>query len=237
MAADPSLIVASLGAPGQKITLYGQGGPVTFTIAGSPPPGLLTGVFGTEQALAPFRAGPMGATLLLDIRDPAQADAVARTVERGLFGQGVKTDAVQALLDQAYRADRLLWSVIDVLVRMGLVVGILGLGIVALRIVTERRHVIGILRAIGYKRRDVVLGLLIESATTATIGTVVGIVVGITIGYQFYRQSESRPGFGIDLASIGGVLALIYLAVLLVTAGPAWRASRLPPAEAVRQTE
>jgi len=128
-------------------------------------------------------------------------------------------------------------TVIDALMRMGLVVGILGLGIVALRIVTERRHMIGILRAIGYKRRSVILALLTESAVTATIGTAVGIVAGVTMGYLFYRQSDSQPGFGIDLASIGSVLGLIYLAVLLVTLGPAWRASRPPPADAVRHTE
>jgi hypothetical protein len=52
-----------------------------------------------------------------------------------------------------------------------------------------------------------------------------------------YRQSDSDSGFGIDLPRIGGVLGLIYLAVLPVTTGAAWRASRLPPAEAVRHTE
>ena len=77
--------------------------------------------------------------------------------------------------------------------RMGLVVGILGLGIVALRIVTERRHVIGVLRAVGYKRAHVMLGLMTESAVTATIGAVVGIAAGVTMGYLFYRQSDSRP--------------------------------------------
>lgn len=41
------------------------------------------------------------------------------------------------------------------------------------------------------------------------------------MGYLFYRQGDSHSGFGIDLASIGGVLGLIYLAVLLVTIGPA----------------
>jgi len=235
--AETTVGVLGGASPGQKLTLQGQDGPVTLTIVGSQPFGLLDGMFGTEPGLAPFRAAPLGATMLLDIRDTAQADAVARTVERGLFAHGVDADSVQTLLDQADRANRALLSVIDALMRMGLVVGILGLRIVALRAVTERRHVIGILRAIGYKRRSVILALLTESAVTATIGTAVGTAAGVAMGYLLYRQSDAQPGFGIDLASVGGVLGLIYLAVLLVTLGPAWRASRLPPADAVRHTE
>jgi putative ABC transport system permease protein len=233
---DPSLVISDLGAPGQQLTLQGSHGPVTFTIVGSQPSGLLDGVFGTARALAPFRAAPLGATMLLGIRDPAQAGTVARTVQRLSSGRGVAAVSVRALLDQAYRANRALLLVIDVLMRMGLVVGILGLGIVAMRVVAERRPVIGILRAIGYKRRSIILGLLSESAVSATIGAGTGIVAGISMGYLFYRQSDFRPGFGVDLASIGGVLGLIYLGVRLVTLGPAWRASRLPPAEAVRRT-
>jgi putative ABC transport system permease protein len=237
VARNPKLVVTNFGTPGQHVTLEGADGPVRFTIVGSQPFGLVDGVFGTEGALAPFQTAPLGATMLLDLKDGVDPQATARAIERGLFAQGVDADSVQALLDQADRANRAFFSTIDVLMRMGLVIGILSLGIVALRIVTERRHVIGVLRAIGYKRRDVMLGLLTESAVTATIGAVVGIVVGVTMGYLFYRQNDSQPGFGIDLASIGGVLGLIYLAVFLVTLGPAWRASRLPPAEAVRYTE
>jgi putative ABC transport system permease protein len=234
---DPSLIVSSLGSPGKKITLRGNDGPVVFTVAGSPPAGLLTGLFATDRALAPFRSAPLGVTMLVDLRDPAKADTTARAIERSLFAQGVDAVPVQALLDQNYRGEQALLSVIDVLMRMGLVVGILGLGIVTLRIVAERRHVIGILRAIGYKRRNVILALLTESAVTATIGAAVGIAAGIATGYLFHRQNGSGTGFGIDLPSVASLLALIYLAVLLVTVGPAWRAARLPPAEAVRHTE
>ena len=237
VARNPKLVVSDFGTPGQEITMVGSNGPLTFTVAGSQTFGLLDGNFGTGATFAPFRSAPLGATMLVDVRDGVDAARVARTIERGLFAQGVDADSIQNLLDTADRANRAFFSTIDVLMRMGLVVGILSLGIVALRVVTERRHVIGVLRAMGYKRAHVMLGLMTEAAVTATIGAVVGVVVGVTMGYLFYRQSDSHPGFGIDLASIGGVLLLIYVAVLLVTLGPAWRASRLPPAEAVRYTE
>jgi putative ABC transport system permease protein len=237
VAQDPSLVVANFGSPGQTITLQGPDASVTFTIAGSQSFGLLDGLFGSERAFAPFHSAPLGASMLVDVQEGANPQEMARTIERDLFAQGVDADSIQSLLDTADRANRAFFSTIDVLMRMGLVVGILSLGIVALRIVTERRHVIGVLRAVGYKRVHVMLGLMTEAAVTATIGAVVGIVVGVTMGFLFYRQSDSQPGFGIDLASIGGVLGLIYLAVLLVTLGPAWRASRLSPAEAVRYTE
>jgi putative ABC transport system permease protein len=230
-------IVSNFGNPGQTITMLGRSGPVVFTVAGLQSFGLLDGVMGTEQELAPFNDAPLGAAMLVQVKDRSQAKTVARAIERGLFAKGVDADSVQTLLDTQDRANRAFFSTIDVLMRMGLVVGILSLGIVAFRIVTERRHVIGVLRALGYKRRAVMIGLMAEATVTATIGAVVGIVVGVTMGYLFYQQQDSKPGFGIDFSSIAGVLGLIYVAVLLVTLGPAWRASRLPPAEAVRYTE
>lgn len=237
VARDPELLVGNFAQPSQKVSLQGPDGLVTYTVVGSQAPGMLDGLFGTAEAFAPFEGLPAGATMLLDLHDQAQATRVARTVERELFSKGVDAESIQSLMDTADRANRAFFSTIDVLMRMGLVVGILSLGIVALRIVIERRHVIGVMRALGFKRRGVMAGLMAEAAVTTTIGAVVGVAVGITMGYLFYRQEDTQLGFGIDLGSIGGVLALIYLAVLVVTVGPAWRASRLPPAEAVRYTE
>ena len=237
IASDRTKVVSNFGQPGGTIILEGASGPVKFEIVGLQPFGLLDGVIGTKEALAPFSNAPLGASLMIDLKDQASAGRTARTIERELFAAGVDADSVQSLLDQAERANRAFFSTIDVLMRMGLIIGILSLGIVALRVVTERRHVIGVLRAIGYKRRAVMAGLMTESAVTATIGVVVGMTVGVTMGWLFYRQQDSQPGFGIDWASIGGILGIVYVAVLLVTLGPAWRASRLPPAEAVRYTE
>jgi len=237
IATDPTKIITNFGVPGEKLTLDGNDGPVTYTVVGLQPFGLIDGVIGTAQAYLPFADTQLGVTVLIDLERQGDAQRVARQIESELFETGVDADSVQALLDQADRANRAFFSTIDVLMRMGLIIGILSLGIVALRVVTERRHVIGVLRAIGYKRRAVMAGLMTESAVTATIGVFVGIVVGLTMGYLFYRQQDSKPGFGVDWASLGGILAIVYVAVLLVTIGPAWRASRLPPAEAVRYSE
>lgn len=234
---DPKTVVANFGAAGQRIRIEGKDGPVIYTIAGVQSFGLLDGIFGTPRHFEAIGDTPVGASVLLDLNRKEDARSVARTVERELFGQGVEADPIAKLLEDAARAFRTFFSSIDILMRMGLVVGILALGIVALRVIIERRHVIGVMRALGYKRRAVMIGLMTEATVTATIGALTGAAVGITMGYLFYIQGDSEGDFGISWASLGGVLGLVYIAVLLVTLGPAWRASRLPPAEAVRYTE
>lgn len=234
---DPTLVVSNFGEPDAKITLRGQNGPVTFTVVGSHQFGLLDGVFASPQALKPFESAPLGASLLIDLRDGADARAAARTIERELFGVGVDADSTQDLYDTASRGSRAFFSTIDVLMRLGLVVGILSLGIVAMRVVIERRQLIGMLRAIGYKRKHVLAGLMAEAAATATIGVAVGATVGLLMGYIFSTQQEGDTGFGVDWGSFFGVLGVVYVAVTIVALGPAWRASRLPPAEAVRYSE
>ena len=75
---------------------------------------------------------------------------------------------------------------------------------------------------------------------TVSIGAVVGMVVGITPWGTLLVLREGaglQPDFGIDFASIGGVLVLIYLAVLLVTLVPAVAGFPPSPGGAVRYTE
>jgi putative ABC transport system permease protein len=116
-------------------------------------------------------------------------------------------------------------------------VGILSLGILGLRAVVERRHAIGVMRALGYRRRGVMAGLMTEAVLTASIGVVVGVAAGTVMGYLFLLQFAEGNPFGLDGPSMFTALGLVYGSVILVTLWPAWRASRLPPAEAVRYSE
>lgn len=233
VARDPKLIVFAFGSPGTTLKL----GEREYKIAGSQG-SVLYGIMGSPEAFETFKSAPAGTTMLVDVREGADATRIARAIEAAGFGSGVDAVTTKKILDDEYEGMRTFFSVLDILMRMGLIVGILALGIVAMRAVIERRHVIGVLRAMGYKRRAVLGGLMAEAASSAMIGTVVGVSAGTVMGYIFYKQDEvAGATFGVNAPAILGSLLLLFVAVLVVTAGPAYRASRLPPAEAVRYSE
>ena len=234
---DPSLVVSNFGNPDTEVVMSTGTERVTYTIAANQQFGIVDGVIGSEEALEPFAAASRGVTVLVDLREGADADRVASRVERGLFAAGVDALTTRELLDEGYEANRLFFSVVDVLMRLGLLVGILSLGILGLRAVVERRHSIGVMRALGYRRRGVMTGLMTEAVVTASIGVVVGVAAGTVMGYLFLLQFAEGNPFGLDGPSMFTALGLVYGSVFLVTLWPAWRASRLPPAEAVRYTE
>jgi len=98
--------------------------------------------------------------------------------------------------------------------------------------VSERTREIGILKAIGWSRSDVVSQIFIESTLQGAIGGIVGGAVGYGFAWYFLSTMGGflvfdpvvlAVGFGIAL--ISGVAAGIY---------PSWRAARLTPAEALR---
>lgn len=232
-----ALVIADFGTSGQCMRIAGPDGPVVWRIAAQQTFGVLDGVFASPEALSPFRHLPLGVSALADLRPGAAAAVVARRAESALFAQGIDAVPISRLLDDAYRANRTFFSVIQVLMQLGLVVGVLALGIIALRAIIERRFAIGVMRALGYRRWQVMSGLMTEAAATTLVGVLVGMATGLALGYIFYRQFDTNVPFGVEWGTILSAVAAVFAAVALVTAGPAWRASRLPPAEAVRYSE
>ncbi len=237
MKTDPRWIITAYGSPGDTVVLQSGGKPVAFKIAANSIPGVLLGVIGSQAGMRSFSDTPLGVALLVQVRPGTDPRTLGRTIEQTLFAQGVHATTMAELLDLGYRANIAWLGMIDVLLRMGLLVGVLSLGVLGLRAITERRRMIGVLRAIGYRRRDIMTGLLAEAAVTATIGVVVGLAAGAVMGYLFTRLFLAGSPFGVDAGSVGVALLAVYVAVMLVTVGPAWRVSRLAPAEAVRHSE
>jgi len=220
-----------------RLTFVGPSGSVTRSVAGDFGDPILDGIIGSSQALAPFGNLPLGTTVLVKAKPGVDPHALATQIRQALLPEGAEVTTIPDLLRQRLVAFELFASVPVLFMRMGIVIGILSLAILALRAVVQRRRSIGVLRALGYRRGEVVAGVVTEAALTTTCGVVVGVVTGIVAAYLYLNWSVTATPFGIDVGSLAGTLGLIYAAVLLATVGPALAAARTPPAQALRLQE
>jgi putative ABC transport system permease protein len=119
---------------------------------------------------------------------------------------------------------------------LGLIVGIAGLGVVMVRAVRDRRHHIGVLRALGFVPRSVRRAFLLESTFVALEGILVGTSLALVTANQMIAQGAVGESavFGIPWIQLTIVCGVAFVASLLATARPAQRASQIAPAVALR---
>jgi putative ABC transport system permease protein len=128
-------------------------------------------------------------------------------------------------------------TLIQVYMGLGLLVGIAALGVIALRSVVERRQQIGVLRAIGFKRRMVQLGFMIESSFIAMMGIAIGAVLGVVLAYLMTHDPAFGGGtveFSLPWVRLGVIILATYGAAVLMSYLPARQAGIVPVAEALR---
>jgi len=234
---DPDFVISSVFDPGATIALIAPRGTVRFKIAANFAAGILDGVAGSPVALAPFSESPAGTTLLVQTRSGTDPGTFARDIRRSLLSEGVDASLTRDLLDQGLVQGHTWGAIFRLIVLIGVTVGVLSVGVLALRAVVERHRTIGLLRALGYQPRQVLAGMLAEGVLTVGLGIGVGIVVGLVAAFILVKGIQ-QGGPAPDLAEAGPSLVVICATVLMVTlavtTGPALRASRVPPAEALR---
>jgi len=196
------------------------------------PLGAYMKLFGARQSLQ-LVVKPLSPAILPVAMDDA---TVALRVKRHLRPRepdnfGIFTsDSLLALYHQATNG---IFAVLVGVVALSLVVGGIVIMNIMLMVVSERTREIGLRKALGAKRRDIMSQVLTESVTLSIIGGVVGIMLGFAAAELVSRVTPLPARLEPWSVILGiGITAAVGL---FFGAYPASRAARLDPVEALRR--
>jgi putative ABC transport system permease protein len=125
------------------------------------------------------------------------------------------------------------FMVMAVLSSIGLLVGGIGVMNIMLVSVTERTQEIGLRKAIGARRRDIILQFLLEASVLTTLGGFAGIVFGWIVSLISRLVFKSLPAEVPMWAAVLGIVVSVSVG-LFFGIWPAYKAAQLDPVEALR---
>src|SRR5213596_2596556 len=228
--------------PGDRIRAFdAMGRSVNLTIVGVLEQALqfTSGVFVDQDVVrAVFPAQERYTAYFFQMDPTADVGAFRADLERVFFSYGLQTIDIREKIGRAFDASQQVLTLMEAYLGIGLLVGIAGLAVITLRAVVERRTQIGALRAIGFTRRMVLSVFLLEIALIAVLGIGIGVALGIVFAYKVYLvYFADIIVFRIPWDHLLLIVGIASVAAVASTAQPAVRASRIPPAEALRYIE
>jgi putative ABC transport system permease protein len=175
-----------------------------------------------------------------DVADIVAADISDLLMQRHRITEEGKEDFLimtqEQMLGMVQQVTGILTIVLGAIASISLIVGSIGIMNIMLVSVTERTREIGIRKAVGAKRRDILLQFLLEAAMLSLTGGIVGIIGGWTVSWLVTTFSEAA-GFPLKSAVTADIvlLAIVVSVFIGLASGvyPAMRAARLNPIDAL----
>jgi lipoprotein-releasing system permease protein len=175
-------------------------------------------------------------TIDMTVTDIYAAEAMARQIQASNHVQADSWIATNAQFFTAVQAQQTSNTIIRLFVALSVAFGIAAVLVVS---VIQRSRDIGILRAMGSSRRQVLLVFLIQGALLGFVGSLVGAAMG-TIGLYYLHGALHEPDGSelfplvLERSMYVSTVLLATITGLLAATAPALRAASLDPVEAIR---
>ena len=160
------------------------------------------------------------------------AEAVTALLERNHKKKDYEIIVPLDLLRKAERTKEIFNIVLGSIAAISLLVGGIGIMNIMLASVTERTREIGIRRALGARRRDIIAQFLVETVLLSGAGGILGVVLGVSIPFVVSHTAGMKtiitlwsPLLAFSISALVGVVFGLY---------PAFRAANMDPVEALR---
>lgn len=160
------------------------------------------------------------------------ADAIKGLMERNHKKKDYEIVVPLELLKRAEETKRIFNIVLGSIAAISLLVGGIGIMNIMLASVTERTREIGIRRALGARRRDIVVQFLVETVILSGAGGIIGVLLGVVIPFVVTHTAGMKtivtlwsPFLAFTISALVGIIFGIY---------PALRAAQMDPVEALR---
>ena len=221
--ADMADIVWGLGkAVGETLTYTDeQGQPFQIKLIGGLVPSILQGhLIVSEEHLMQRYPSLGGSRILLVDAAPEKIDDLERVLTRRLGDLGLETIPTVQRLAEFNTVENTYLSIFLLLGGLGVLLGSAGLGIVAARNILERRTELALLRALGFRRGQLLLMIFIEHGALALAGMLTGILAaGVAVAPALLAPETTIPWTGLIL-TIASVMigSLLWIGIAVLTA-------------------
>lgn len=175
--------------------------------------------------------------IVVMLKDNSQIQSISEIISRMLYrrhnqNKDFEIIVPEQLLEQEKKTRDIFNIVLGAIASISLIVGGIGIMNIMLASVLERTKEIGIRRAVGAKRKDILLQFLIEAITLSFFGGIIGIILGFVLSFAIQEISGIKTI--ISLYSILLSFAVSISIGLIFGITPARRASRQDPIELLR---
>ena len=160
------------------------------------------------------------------------ADAIKEVMQRNHKKKDYEIVVPLELLKRAERTKQIFNIVLGSIAAISLLVGGIGIMNIMLASVTERTREIGIRRALGARRRDIIIQFLVETVLLSGAGGLIGVMLGVMIPFIVTYAAGMKtivtlwsPVLAFSISALVGIVFGIY---------PAVRAAKMDPVEALR---